>query len=116
MKTTTGSVFLGFAEKVERILEKFGAEENPSAVSTFKLNTKYGTLFITPRTDERSEVFTIFMRFDTLNWKRQELIKAAKKHFSTTNLNKFTGKWNVHELDGEAALTHLESKLEFATK
>lgn len=97
---------ISFNKKVEEILFAIISKENVklipknySSMKHYMINTIYGQLNISLDSD-KSEVFSIFMRFDTPS--------LVKNH---PEMNQFSGKWNIHTSDEIDALDQFEERL-----
>jgi hypothetical protein len=97
---------VSFNKKVEDILFTVMGKENvklkPDNYGSMKhyiINTIYGQLNISLHSD-KSEVFSIFMRFETPN--------SVKDH---PEMNQYSGKWNIHTSEEIDALEQFEERL-----
>ena len=96
---------ISFNKKVEKILKSLVDDVSfKSLISSHIeciIETKYGKLNISLH-DDKSEVYSIFMRFDN-----PELIKDIDDR----SMNKYSGKWNIHTWSEEEALGEFEKRI-----
>lgn len=101
-----------FIKEANKILQEYDCK--PSTYLGYKMQrqTQYGLVYIHVDTDTmRNKLFSIFMRFDTNGFKKEEFMRA----FLTDNFNPYSYKWNIHTSDINSALQTLENRLEGLT-
>lgn len=98
-----------FNKQIEKLLISIGAEKSNSHhfSSDYKgfeytTNTYAGLLFISCHPAEKSEVFSIYLRFKDYD---AALLLLG---YDTLGMNP---KWNIHTWDAESAITELKRKL-----
>ena len=94
-----------FNKNVIDYITGIGAVEIHNAnVYGYELNTKAGILLIALDEPERSEVFSIYCRFEDEK-------KAFEVLGDDERLNSYTGKWNFHNGIAESALNNLKREI-----
>jgi hypothetical protein len=78
-----------FVKQVIQLLQSLGAKENEGELYRFIIQTKAGSLHLTPEANTTIGLGTLFTRFDDPTAARQ-----------IVDCNKFSGKWNHHYFDG----------------
>lgn len=97
-----------FNKKLAKVFALYEVVKDGGEPNKFKIATPFGTLLIYPHNDpDRGVLWTIFMRFDT-GWKREECIKKLEGNIS---LNTHSGKWNIHQNEGDDAIEMFEFKM-----
>jgi len=97
-----------FNRQVAKYLQSIGAEFvlDNGISGRGKLKTVAGDLHISLREPERSEVFSIFCRFED--------VEKAKRFFIGSwhnKLNEYSGKWNFHTYDASELLEEFKSEI-----
>ena len=78
-----------FVRKAVELLLSLGAKETVNGLYRFTMQTKAGSLHLTPEANTTIGLGTLFTRFNDL--------QAAQQ---LVNCNKYSGKWNHHFFDG----------------
>jgi hypothetical protein len=89
-----------FVQKAVELLLSLGAKENEGNLYRFTMQTKAGSLHLTPEANTTVGLGTLFTRFDDPATARQ-----------IVDCNKYSGKWNHHYFDGwtvETAIADLK--------
>lgn len=95
-----------FNKNVIDYITGIGAVEIHNAnVYGYELMTKAGVLLITVHEPEKSEVFSIYCRFEDEK-------KAFEILGDNERLNSYSGKWNFHNGIAESALNNIKRELQ----
>lgn len=105
----TKSAHIAFNRSVAKYLESIGAEIKENAVfnGQWVLKTVAGELNISIHEPERSEVFSIFCRFEDVE-KAKNIVLPGGYH---SRLNDYSGKWNFHAYDANELLQEFKTEL-----
>ena len=97
-----------FNREVAKYLESIGAETKgkSSFNGEWILKTVAGDLNISVHEPERSEVFSLFCRFEDVEKAKLLLPVLYQGH-----LNQYSGKWNFHTYEADDLLTDFKTEL-----
>jgi hypothetical protein len=95
-----------FNNKVHKLLIRLGATEPGKLSYKYQLETKAGLLFITTHEPAKSDIFSVFCKFESPG-KAKEIV-SNNTHES---LNPYSGKWNYHQTDSDYLIDRLEANL-----
>lgn len=111
-KIRTENTVAKFNKKLEKIFKQFGVEQVRDDIYRFSLKTPYGTLLIHPdNKPDKGRLWTIFLRFDS-DWNKEALFEQLSGFGGgMLSLNKYSGKWNIHQSISEDAIEMFEYKL-----
>lgn len=98
-----------FNRSVAAYLQSIGAEAKNNTIfhGEWILKTLAGNLNISLHEPERSEVFSIFCKFESAN-----TAVVVLDSYSQTNLNKYSGKWNFHSYDAGELLVEFKNEIQ----
>lgn len=100
-----------FNKKVESYLISIGAKKVQGHYSEdfggfcYEVQTKAGVMNVIADEPDKSEVFTVFVRFE----EPEKVKEFIPNIYHATGHN---GKWNIHEWDAESAMNCLEYRIE----
>lgn len=95
-----------FNKKVHKLLMSLGATETGKEMYKYSLDTKAGLLLLTTHDPEKSEVFSVYCRFENPVKAKEVLSK-----WEQDRLNSYSGKWNYHQRDANYLIGGLEINL-----
>lgn len=95
-----------FNKKVHKLLLSLGAKETGKQFYKYSLETKAGLLWIDIHEPEKSEIFSVYCRFE-----HPDKAKAVLSKWEQDRLNPYSGKWNYHQRDAAYLLGGLEINL-----
>ena len=95
-----------FNKRVHKLLIGLGANETGESNYKYSLNTKAGELLITTHDAEKSDIFSVYCRFENPDRAKEVLSK-----WENDRLNPYSGKWNYHQRDASYLLGGLEINL-----
>lgn len=95
-----------FNKKVHKLLINLGATEPGQWNYKYLLYTTAGPLYITVHEAEKSDIFSVYCRFDNPDKAKEVLSK-----WEQDRLNHYSGKWNYHQKDADYLLGGLEINL-----
>jgi len=95
-----------FNKKVHNLLTSLGAKETGKCGYKYSLDTKAGVLLITTHEPEKSDIFSVYCRFD-----EPDKAKVILSKWEQDRLNPYSGKWNYHQRDADYLLGGLEINL-----
>ena len=94
-----------FNKNVIDYITSIGAVKNLNAnVYGYELMTKAGILLITVHEPEKSEIFSIYCRFEDEK-------KAFEVLGDDERLNSYSGKWNFHNGQPQSALNNIKREI-----
>lgn len=97
-----------FNKLVSKILIENGfnlSTQSNNETYYFAKETTFGLLKITIH-NEKSKIYSIFMRFDTFFNK-----EIFRERFSLIGFNEYSLKWNLHDTDENSIINNLNSRL-----
>lgn len=95
-----------FNKKVHKLLLSLGAKETGRQMYKYSLETKAGILWIDIHEPQKSEIFSVYCRFEYPDKAKEVLSK-----WEADRLNPYSGKWNYHQRDAAYLLGALEMNL-----
>ena len=95
-----------FNKKVDKLLRVLGAKETGKYGYKYSLDTKAGLLLITTHEPMKSDIFSVYCRFENPGKAKEVLSK-----WENDRLNPYSGKWNYHQRDAGYLLGGLEINL-----
>lgn len=105
----TKAAHTAFNREVSKYLQSIGAEFQltNSIQGTGKLKTIAGILHISLQEPERSDVFSIFCRFED----PEAASKFIDGHIIYGRLNEYSGKWNFHGYNADEQLAEFKEQI-----
>lgn len=104
----TKAAHTAFNREVSKYLGSIGADvlKKSSFAIECHLTTIAGDLLISLHEPERSEVFSIYCRFEDV-----EKAVLTLDSYASTNLNRYSGKWNFHSYDAGELLVEFKNEI-----
>lgn len=96
-----------FNKKVDELLTKLGAKQTGKFNYKYSLDTKAGVLLITTHEPMKTDIYSVYCRFDEPTRAKEILSK-----WELDRLNTYSGKWNYHQRDANYLLEGLEINLQ----
>ena len=95
-----------FNKKVHKLLLSLGAKETGQQMYKYSLETKGGLLHITTHEPSKSDIYSVYCKFED-----HGKAKAVLSKWEQDRLNPYSGKWNYHQRDAAYLLGGLEINL-----
>ena len=102
-----------FNREVAKYLESIGAEtkSKSSFCGEWVLKTVAGDLNISVHEPERSEVFSLFCRFEDVEKAKTFVPTHAQRLYKNNTMNGYSGKWNFHSYEADELLQEFKTEL-----
>ena len=109
----TKAAHIAFNRSVSKYLESIGAETKgkSSFYGEWVLKTVAGDLHISVHEPERSEVFSLFCRFEDVEKAKTFVPTHAQRLYKNNTMNGYSGKWNFHSYDANELLDEFKTEL-----
>lgn len=89
-----------FNKQVKEIFDTYNVEDN-------HIDTPFGSLYVRAEKTNNQKLYSFYMRFEN-DFDIQLFYKWFSKY---ENINRYSKKWNIHNIDAEYVLTELDERL-----